>query len=63
MYKVIYSQQAEKDLSDAIDYIAAESVPNALTYLRGYEERVELLQSHPSMGLKCSAKLIKRDLC
>ena len=61
MHKIKYSNQAEKDLQNAIDHITEESVPVALDYLDGYEEKIELLRSNPLMGIECKTKLIKRD--
>jgi len=61
MYKVKYSNQAEVDLYDAIEYIAKESVSIALDYLSGYEENINLLQENPFMGIECKIKLINRD--
>ncbi len=61
MHNIKYSNQAEKDLQDAIGHIAKESVPIALDYLYGYEEKIELLQLNPLMGIECNAKHIKRD--
>jgi plasmid stabilization system protein ParE len=61
MHKIKYSNQAEADLQDAIEYIAKESVSMALDYLNGYEDKIELLQLNPFMGIECKTKLIKRD--
>jgi len=61
MHKVKYSNQAEVDLHDAITYIAKESVSIALDYLSGYEDKIELLQENPFMGIECKTKLISRD--
>jgi len=62
MYKVRYSTQAEADLQNAIEYIAKESsISVALDYLKGYEDKIELLQSNPLMGIACQTKCIKRD--
>jgi len=61
MYKIKYSNQAEADLHDAIEYIAKESVSIAIDYLNGYQDKIELLQLNPFMGIECKTKLIKRD--
>ena len=61
MYNVIYSNQAQMDLEDAIAYIAKESVSNALSYLKSYKDKIELLRLNPHMGVECENKLIKRD--
>ena len=61
MYNIKYSNQAEIDLNDAIEYIARESVTNALRYLKNYEDKIELLKLNPEMGTECKNKLIKRE--
>jgi len=61
MYNIKYSNQAEIDLNDAIEYIAKESVTNALEYLKNYEDKIKLLKLNPEMGTECKNKLIKRD--
>jgi len=61
MYRIKYSKQAEIDIKEAISHIAKESITNALNYLSGYEEKIDLLLSNPYMGIECKAKLINRD--
>ena len=61
MYKIMYSNQAQVDLEDAIAHIAKESVTNALKYLQSYEEKMTLLQSNPYIGVECKSKFIKRE--
>jgi plasmid stabilization system protein ParE len=61
MYNIIYSNQAQVDLEDAISHIAKDSVTNALNYLTDYEEKIELLRLNPYMGVECKNKLIQRD--
>jgi len=61
MYNIKYSNQAETDLKEAIVHIAQESITNAMNYLLGYEEKIELLLSNPYMGAACKAKRINRD--
>ena len=61
MYNVKYSNQAEIDLENAIEYIAKESVNNALDYLKNYGNKIELLRLNPYMGVECKNKLIQRD--
>ena len=61
MHNIKYSNQAEVDLTTAIEYIAQESVTNALHYLKKYEDKIELLRLNPCMGVKCKTKLIKRE--
>ncbi len=61
MYSIKYSEQAEIDLEEAISHIVQESITNAMNYLSGYEEKVELLLSNPYMGVECKAKRINRD--
>ena len=61
MYNIKYSNQAEIDLKEAIVHIAQESITNAMNYLFGYEEKIELLLSNPYMGVACKAKRINRD--
>ena len=61
MYSIKYSNQADIDLEEAISYIAQESIINTMTYLSGYEEKIELLLLNPYMGVTSKAKLINRD--
>ncbi len=61
MYNIKYSNQAELDLEETISHIAQESITNAISYLSGYEEKIELLLSNPYMGVACKAKRINRD--
>ena len=61
MHNIKYTNQAEVDLDEAISHIAEESVPNAMHYLVGYEEKIELLRENPSMGTYCKNKGIKRE--
>jgi len=61
MYNILYSNQAQIDLEDAISHIANESQTNALNYLAKYEDKIELLKLNPFMGTECKNKLIKRD--
>lgn len=61
MYNIRYSEQASRDIEDAISYIATESKTNALDYLSRYEEKIDLLKFNPYMGVDCKNKLIKRD--
>ena len=60
MHSIKYTKQAEVDLADAISHIAEESVPNAMHYLVGYEDKIELLRDNPFMGTHCKNKYIKR---
>ena len=61
MHRLKYTNEAEADLEEAISHIAKESVTNALQYLSGYEDKVELLRHNPLMGTECKNKLINRD--
>ena len=61
MYSLRYSNKAEADLEEAIFHIAKESVTNAINYLSGYEDKIELLQDNPYMGVRCENKLIHRN--
>jgi len=61
MYSIKYSNQAEVDLEEAISHIAKESATNAINYLSGYENKIELLQHNPYIGVGCKNKLIRRD--
>ena len=61
MNNIVYSNQAEIDLENAIEYIAKDSILNAIEYLNGYNCKIELLKSNPYMGIDCKYKLIKRD--
>ena len=61
MYSIKYSNQADIDLEETISHIAQESISNAMSYLSGYEEKIELLLLNPYMGVTCKAKLINRD--
>lgn len=60
MHKVVYSNEAEDDISSIIAYIAKESQNNALAYLERYEERIALLQANPKMGTPCVNKNIDK---
>lgn len=61
MHSISYSNDAEQDLGDIVDYIAQTSVNNALAYLERYEDRIELLQENPKMGTLCANKNINHD--
>ena len=61
MHNIIYSNQAQVDLNDAISHIAQNSIMNALDYLARYKEKVNLLILNPYMGVECKNKLINRD--
>ena len=61
MNNIIYSNQAEVDLEEAIEYISKDSIVNAIEYLNGYNYKIELLKSNPYMGIECKHKLIKKD--
>ncbi len=61
MLNIKYTNQAEADLFDAIDYISQESTTNANNYLKKYKEKINLLQLNPFMGTECKNKLIKRE--
>lgn len=61
MHSVRYSNQAQLDINEAIEHTASQSAQNALEYLRGYEEKIELLRQNPHMGTECKNKLIKRE--
>ncbi|MEA3491043.1 MAG: type II toxin-antitoxin system RelE/ParE family toxin [Campylobacterota bacterium] len=60
MHKIVYSNEAEDDISDIIDHIAKESESNALAYLERYDERMALLQANPKMGTPCANKNIDK---
>jgi len=61
MFEIKYSKQAQIDLENAISHIAKESIGNALNYLNNYENKIELLQLNPYMGVECQNKMIKRE--
>ena len=61
MHSIKYSNQAEIDLYDVLDYIAKNSKTNAINYLSKFEDEIELLQLNPYMGTDCKNKLINRD--
>jgi len=61
MYKITYSKQAKIDIEDVIDYIAKESAPKVLAYLKSYEDKIKLLRLNPYMGVECKNKRIKRE--
>lgn len=61
MHKIVYSNKATIDLDEAISHIATQSVSNALKYLSRYEEKIELLQLNPYIGVECKNKLINRE--
>jgi toxin ParE1/3/4 len=49
-HEVIWSSVAEKDLADIIEYIASDSLPNALRSIKNIRQRASLLNSFPERG-------------
>jgi len=60
MLNIVYSNDAQIDLYEAIEFISKESKLNAQEYLAKYEKKISLLQENPEMGTDCKNKLIKR---
>ena len=61
MYDIQYTNLAYSDLDDMISYIAKDSLSNALTYLEGFDNQIDLLIQNPYMGIECKHKSIDRD--
>lgn len=61
MLNIKYTNSAEIDLFEAIEYINQTSQTNAKNYLIKYENKIELLRLNPYMGTHCKNKLIKKD--
>ena len=60
-YKLVYTCQAEDDLGSIFDYIAENSVDNALDYIDRIQSAIENLSTSPYIGVSCRAKGIDRD--
>ena len=60
-YKLVYTCQAEDDLSSIFDYIAENSVDNALDYIDRMQSAIESLSTSPYIGVSCRTKGIDRD--
>lgn len=53
MYKIEYSNDAEKDLFEIISYLSKKSLVDAKIYLQRCESKIKLLQDNPKMGTSC----------
>ncbi len=60
-YKLVYTCQSEDDLSSIFDYIAENSVDDALDYIDRMQLSIENLPTSPYIGVSCRAKGIDRD--
>ncbi len=49
-YQVLWTQTAQQDLTEIVDYIAQDSVNDALTILHRLETKAALLVSLPNRG-------------
>ncbi len=56
MYEIIYSEEADNDLTAIFDYIAADSEDNAVNYLGKIEKCILQLQDFPEMGFDSKYK-------
>ncbi len=52
MYKIYYSFEAEDDFQDIFDYIALDSVQNAVKYLSKMEKEILKLEKMPDIGVR-----------
>lgn len=50
MYRLIYAEEADRDLQVIYDYIAADSPSRAVQYLGKMEQAILQLQEFPNMG-------------
>lgn len=50
MYRLIYAEEADRDLQAIYDYIAADSPNRAVQYLGKMEQAILQLQEFPNMG-------------
>jgi len=59
--KLIYTCKAEDDLDSIFDYIAKDSITNALNYIDKIKSAIENLTTSPYSAVHCKAKGIDRD--
>jgi len=58
---LVYKCKAEDDLDSIFDYIAEDSVLNALNYIDKIQSAIERLLTWPHMGLDCKSRGINRN--
>ena len=58
---LVYTCKAEDDLDSIFDYIAEDSVLNALNYIDKIKSAIEKLPTSPHMGIDCKSRGINRD--
>ena len=51
-YKLIYAERAVKDLNETADYIAADNVDRAITFIQELKAAIEVLTDFPNSGVK-----------
>ncbi len=51
-YKLIYTERAVKDLNEIADYIAADNVDRAITFIQELKAAIEVLTDFPNSGVK-----------
>ena len=58
---IVYTLQAENDLDLIFQYIAENSIMNALKYIDKMKLIIEKLSTSPYIGVNCKSKGINRD--
>lgn len=53
MMRLVYSQPALDDIEGILDYIGKDKSSAAARFGEGLLKTVELLESHPEMGVRC----------
>ena len=56
-----YTEQSLADLDAVINYIAKDSLHNAINYIDKMKSKIELLQYSPDLGIECKYKGIQRN--
>lgn len=59
--KLSYSLQAILDLENILNYIAKDSISNALLYTEFLRDKISKLSKSPYIGVECKYKKINRD--
>lgn len=59
--KLNYSVQAILDLESILDYIAKDSLKNALLYTEFLRDKISKLSKSPFIGVECKYKKVNRD--